>query len=71
MMRIDQAFFRRGVEHRAVIEIAAVSVGIGMRVKMYQRHLPEMFSWARSSGSDESVVAASACRQAVFQRARL
>ncbi len=71
MMRIDQAFFRRGVEHRAVIEFAAVSVGIGMRVKMYQRHFAKMFRVGAQQRQRDEVVAAErehtlACRQQFF-----
>ena len=37
VVRIDKPVVRRGIEHGAVVELAAVGVGIGVSIEVHQR----------------------------------
>ena len=42
VVRIDKPFVRRGIEHGAVVELAAVGVGIGVSIEVHQRHFTKV-----------------------------
>ena len=48
MIRVDQTFFRRGIEHSAVVKFTTVRIGIGATSK---GPAPRNLSHERSSGS--------------------
>ena len=56
MIRVDQTFFRRGIEHGAVVKFTTVSVGIGVGVKVHQRHFAEMFRMGAQQRQRNKVV---------------
>ena len=58
MIRIDQPFVRRRVEHSAVVEFAAVRVGVGVGIKVHQRHFTKVFSVRAQQRQRDEVVAA-------------
>ena len=58
MIRIDQTFVRRSVEHGAVVEFAAVSVGVGVGIKVHQRHFTKVLSVRAQQRQRNEVVAA-------------
>ena len=58
MVGIDKPFVRRGVEHGAVVELAAVGVGIGVGIEVHQRHFTEVFGVGAQQRQRNKVVAA-------------
>ncbi|MNB99953.1 hypothetical protein D3C75_472610 [compost metagenome] len=58
MVRIDQAFFRRGEEHGAVVEFAAVRVSVSVRIEMHQRHFTKMLGMGAQQRQRNKVVTA-------------
>ncbi len=58
MVRIDQTFVWRGEEHGAVVELAAISVGIGVGIEVHQSHFAEVLSVRAQQRQRDEVVAA-------------
>ena len=56
MIRVDQTFFRRGIEHGAVVKFTTVRVGIGVGIKVYQRHFTEMLRMSTQQRQRNKVV---------------
>ena len=56
MIRVDQTFFRRGIEHGAVVKFTTVRIGIGVGVKVYQRHFAEMLRMSTQQRQRNKVV---------------
>ena len=58
MVRIDKPFVRRGIEHGAVVELAAVGVGIGVSIEVHQRHFTKVLGMGAQQRQGNEVVAA-------------
>ena len=58
MIRIDQTFVRRSVEHGAVVEFAAVRIGVGVGIKVHQRHFTKVLGVRAQQWQRDKVVAA-------------
>ena len=56
MIRVDQTFFRRGIEHGAVVKFTTVRIGVGVGVKVYQRHFAEMLRMSTQQRQRNKVV---------------